>query len=36
VPTAILEIKDKKYGVIKYQLPVALTMLLIHIFWAFA
>ncbi|MCE7699543.1 MAG: DUF979 domain-containing protein, partial [Methanobacterium paludis] len=40
VPTAILEIKDKKYGVIKYQLPVALIMLLIHIvlmyIWAFA
>lgn len=39
VPTAILEIKDKKYGVIKYQAPVALTMLVIHIalmyFWAF-
>lgn len=39
VPTAILEIKDKKYGVIKHQLPVALTMLVIHIllmyFWAF-
>lgn len=39
VPTAILEIKDKKYGVIKYQLPVALIMLLIHIVlmyvWAF-
>lgn len=40
VPTAILEIKDKKYGVIKYQLPVALIILLIHIvlmyIWAFA
>lgn len=39
VPTAILEIKDRKYGVIKYQLPVALIMLLIHIVlmyvWAF-
>ncbi len=39
VPTAILEIKDKKYGVIKHQLPVALTMLVIHIVliytWAF-
>ncbi|HHW56397.1 MAG TPA: DUF979 domain-containing protein [Clostridia bacterium] len=39
VPTAILEIKDKKYGVIKYQVPVAITMLIIHIvlmyFWAF-
>jgi uncharacterized membrane protein len=39
VPTAILEIKDKKYGVIKQQLPVALVMLLIHIVlmytWAF-
>ena len=31
VPTAILEIKDKKYGVIKYQLPVAIVMLTIHI-----
>ena len=39
VPTAILEIKDKKYGVIKHQLPVALTMLVIHVVlmytWAF-
>ncbi|GLC30715.1 DUF979 domain-containing protein [Clostridium omnivorum] len=39
VPNAILEIKDKKYGVIKYQLPVAIVMLLIHIglmyVWAF-
>lgn len=39
VPTAILEIEDTKYGVIKYQAPVALTMLVIHIglmyFWAF-
>jgi uncharacterized membrane protein len=39
VPTAILEIKDKRYGVIKYQTPVALTMLVIHIVlmyvWAF-
>lgn len=40
VPTAILEIEDRKYGVIKYQAPVALTMLFIHIilmyFWAFS
>ncbi|SKA93952.1 Uncharacterized membrane protein [Caloramator quimbayensis] len=39
VPTAILEIDDKKYGLIKYQLPIALIMLLIHIIlmyvWAF-
>lgn len=39
VPTAVLEIKDKKYGVIKYQIPVAITMLIIHIIlmyvWAF-
>ncbi|WDC85320.1 DUF979 domain-containing protein [Caloramator sp. mosi_1] len=39
VPTAILEMKDKKYGVIKYQLPVAIIMLVIHIIlmyiWAF-
>ncbi|MCJ7690348.1 MAG: DUF979 domain-containing protein [Clostridiaceae bacterium] len=39
VPTAILEIEDRKYGVIKYQAPVAVTMLVIHIalmyFWAF-
>ncbi|WP_035292226.1 MULTISPECIES: DUF979 domain-containing protein [Clostridiaceae] len=39
VPTAILEIKDRKYGVIKYQAPVAILMLIIHIllmyFWAF-
>ncbi|ABY94609.1 MULTISPECIES: DUF979 domain-containing protein [Thermoanaerobacter] len=39
VPTAILEMEDKKYGVIKYQVPVAIAMLIIHIvlmyFWAF-
>ena len=39
VPTAILDIKDKKYGVIKYQMPVAVIMLVIHIVlmytWAF-
>jgi uncharacterized membrane protein len=39
VPTAILEIKDRKYGVIKYQAPIAILMLVIHIllmyFWAF-
>lgn len=39
VPTAILEIKDKRYGVIKYQLPVAAVMMIIHIVlmyvWAF-
>ncbi|SHJ14932.1 Uncharacterized membrane protein [Clostridium cavendishii DSM 21758] len=39
VPTAILEMKDKKNGIIKYQLPVALVMLVAHIalmyFWAF-
>lgn len=39
VPTAILEIKDKKYGVIKYQAPIAISMLAVHIllmyFWAF-
>lgn len=39
VPTAILEMKDKRYGVIKYQAPVALIMLTIHIVlmyvWAF-
>lgn len=39
VPTSILEIDDKKYGVIKYQLPVSIIMLIIHIalmyFWAF-
>jgi uncharacterized membrane protein len=39
VPTAILEMKDKKNGVIKYQAPVAITMLIIHIVlmyvWAF-
>ena len=39
VPTAILEIDDKKYGLIKYQIPVAITMLIIHIIlmyvWAF-
>lgn len=39
VPTAILEINDKKYGIIKYQAPVALVLLAIHIIlmyaWAF-
>lgn len=39
VPAAILDIKDRKYGVIKYQLPVAIVMLIIHIVlmyvWAF-
>ena len=39
VPTAILEMKDKKNGIIKYQMPVAIVMLGIHIvlmyFWAF-
>ena len=39
VPTAILEMKDKKNGVIKYQAPVAIVMLIIHIIlmytWAF-
>lgn len=39
VPTAILEMKDKKNGVIKYQAPIAIIMLVIHIalmyFWAF-
>ncbi|SHJ18047.1 DUF979 domain-containing protein [Lutispora thermophila] len=39
VPTAILEIDDRKYGLIKYQAPVAIVMLIIHIIlmyvWAF-
>lgn len=39
VPMAILEMKDKKNGVIKYQAPVAIVMLIIHIIlmytWAF-
>jgi uncharacterized membrane protein len=39
VPTAILEIDDRRYGVIKHQAPVAIMMLIIHIalmyFWAF-
>lgn len=39
VPTAILEISDKRWGVIKHQLPVALTMLAVHVVlmyvWAF-
>ncbi|AOT69611.1 DUF979 domain-containing protein [Geosporobacter ferrireducens] len=39
VPTAILEIEDRKYGLIKYQAPVAAIMLMIHIIlmyvWAF-
>lgn len=39
VPTAILDIKDRKYGIIKYQAPIAMVLLLIHItlmyMWAF-
>ncbi|WP_315118879.1 DUF979 domain-containing protein [uncultured Clostridium sp.] len=39
VPTAILEIEDRKYGLIKYQAPVSIAILIIHIilmyFWAF-
>lgn len=39
VPTAILEIEDRKLGVIKYQFPVAIVMFVIHVvlmyFWAF-
>ncbi|KAJ51309.1 putative membrane protein [Clostridium tetanomorphum] len=39
VPTAILEIEDRKNGLIKYQAPVAIVLLIIHIvlmyFWAF-
>lgn len=39
VPTAILEIEDKRWGVIKNQLPVALVMLALHMVlmyvWAF-
>ena len=31
VPTAILEIDDKKMGVIKYQFPIAAIMIVIHI-----
>ncbi len=39
VPTAILEIEDKRWGVIKNQVPVALVMLALHMvlmyLWAF-
>lgn len=39
VPTAILEIEDRKNGLIKYQAPVAIILLIIHIIlmyiWAF-
>lgn len=39
VPTAILDIKDRKYGIIRYQAPIALVLLIIHItlmyMWAF-
>lgn len=39
VPCSILEIKDKKYGIIKYQAPMAFVLLGIHIVlmytWAF-
>lgn len=31
VPTSILEIKDLKWGIIKYQAPVAIVMLSLHI-----
>ncbi len=32
VPTSILEMKDRKWGIIKYQAPVAIILLTIHIF----
>lgn len=31
VPTSILEMKDRKWGIIKYQLPIAAILLSIHI-----
>ena len=31
VPASILEIDDKKWGVIKYQAPISLIMLALHI-----
>lgn len=31
VPTSILEMKDKKWGIIKYQLPIAAILLVTHI-----
>lgn len=31
VPTSILEMKDRKWGIIKYQLPIAAILLAIHI-----
>jgi uncharacterized membrane protein len=31
VPCSILEIKDKKYGIIKFQVPMAIVLLGIHI-----
>lgn len=31
VPTSILEMKDRKWGIIKYQLPIAVVLLSLHI-----
>ncbi len=31
VPTSILDMKDRKWGIIKYQLPIAIILLLVHI-----
>ncbi len=31
VPTSILEMQDRKWGIIKYQLPIAMILLFIHI-----
>ncbi len=31
VPASILEIKDKKWGIIKYQAPISIILLVIHI-----
>ncbi|MFV0424895.1 MAG: DUF979 domain-containing protein [Bacilli bacterium] len=31
VPTSILEMEDRKWGIIKYQVPIAVIMLLLHI-----
>lgn len=31
VPTSILEMKDRKWGIIKYQLPIAAMLLVVHI-----
>lgn len=35
VPTSILEMEDRKWGLIKYQLPVAVILLVLHIIFMY-